>query len=117
MFFLVYKHMYTGNTIQDHYSLNPIPARLPELRQGPGGADLPYPLQTAQNQCETQIFFFALLESLGKFRNCHQALLKKIIVSLANIYLFRFGKADLPPPGRNRVKLTIQKIRRKKNRS
>ena len=40
-------------------------------------------------------------ESLGKFWNCHKAVLKKIIVSLAEILLFRFGRADLPPPGRN----------------
>ena len=25
---------------------------LPDLWKGPGGADLPYPLQTAQNQCK-----------------------------------------------------------------
>ena len=50
------------------------------------------------------IFFCAFLESLGKFRNCHKAVLKKIIVSLAEIQLFSFGRADLPSPGRNRVK-------------
>ena len=31
------------------------------------------------NQCDTTIFFFSFLESLGKFRNCHRAVLKNLL--------------------------------------
>ena len=38
-------------------TLIPIPARLLELRKGPGGADLPNPLKITQNQCKTVDLF------------------------------------------------------------
>ena len=50
-------------------------------------ADLPYQLKLSKicsNQCKTKIFFFTFLESLGKFRNCHRAILTNLLYSWLN---------------------------------
>ena len=36
------------------------------------------------NQCKTKMFFFTFLESLGKFRNCHRAILTNLLYSWLN---------------------------------
>ena len=56
------------------------------------------------NQCKTNIFLFAFLESLGNFMNCHRHF-EKFIIFLPKILCFRFCRADLPFPGQDRVTL------------
>ena len=85
---------------QPNESVNYLTLFLPGFQnyvKGQGGGRFALPIVNRPKPMQNSFFFFAFLESLGKFRNCHKSVLKKIIIYLVEIYLFRFGRADLPP--------------------
>ena len=90
-------------------SLNPILARLPELHRWPGNGRFARPVVNCQKFVQTSAkpIFFSLhfYNLLANLRIVTEPFWKIYYISWRNS-IFRFGRADLPFPGQDRVKRT-----------